>query len=147
MGKREYVPIYWFDAPHPRKPLPVIWMDDEQYPALAKEHPTGGETVAYFDEEGWRIILWAGLRVGGGEVRQVIVHELGHACWSEDEDTHMSGLAQEKALQNTQVGLAETLHRSGWRLPPLPPGLRSLATHARHLRYGRAQRSPGEDTE
>ena len=133
---REYQPIYWFDAPHPLKPIQVWWMDEEMYPSFRGEHPLGDEKVAYWCEETWRIILWAGLEKKYHS--QVLLHELGHACWNDDQK--LSRVSEEKALVSLQRMLSKSLEKQGWSLPPLPSGLRSLATHARWLRYGAKQR-------
>lgn len=144
MGKRIYAPLYWFDFPHPRKPLPVWWMDDEMHPPLRTKHPLDGETVAHFVGKDWMIIFWAGLEKE--HHAPLLFHESGHSIWDHDVE-HMSSMNEERALCCLQNGMSDSLLKMGWTIPELPEGWRSLQQHARYVRYGRASRSHKRNTE
>lgn len=128
--------MLWFRHAHPRRSIPVVFMDDEQCQELNGEHPLGGEKVALWDDDSWTLIVWAGLT--RSSLHEIVLHELAHACFDNDA-LGVGRMTEEKAIVSMQTNMAESLRRQGWRLPPLPDGWRGFSQHARALRRKRGE--------
>ncbi|MFA5892164.1 MAG: hypothetical protein WDA27_14645 [Actinomycetota bacterium] len=120
------------------RPLPVFLASDEHEPALAKDHPTGGETGGLLCFGSWRLLVWAGLP--RKDYARIIIHEIVHSILSDVPRRTLNNGTEESVAMALDASVPSVLARWGWTLPELPDGWRSLAAHARHQRYGRKQR-------
>lgn len=81
------------------------------------------------------VLVWAGQPTR--EMHDTVLHETAHV--------HLytrTGRICEQAISVVVPSLMDTIRRQGWQMPTLPHGWRSLAAHARHVRYGKAQKEP-----
>lgn len=132
--KHDWHPLFWFNVTIiGRRKLPIFLVDDDMFPELRGEHKLGGEKVGLFCPHEWQVLLWAGMPKNN--FAEILFHEIAHAS-ADGCEQPVSLINEERALVAMQHRMAIALQKQGWNLPKLPEGWKSLAAHARFLRYG-----------
>jgi hypothetical protein len=124
---REYLPlIWWRERDEHGHYWAVILTSDDLHDSIRGNL---GITLC----GGHTILIWAGQ--GRDELLDTALHEVAHAhSWANADSIN------ERSISRVVPRIVRTLRRQGWTPPPMPEGWRSLASHARHVRYGRKQR-------
>lgn len=129
-----YSPILWWVErdPHGRK-WPIFLTSDELTTGMA-----GNMGLTFRDPNIREIHIWAGQ--SRNDMLDTALHEVMHACLSRSDLR-----CEEQAISTITPRILPSLRRNGWSPPPLPHGWRSLAAHARWIRYGSLQRDPDNE--
>lgn len=124
---KSYLPlIWWRERDTEGKTWDVILTSDDIHKEIKDNlglSLLGGNTI----------LIWAGQ--DRRELLDTALHEIAHAhSWATKREIN------ESAIGRVVPRIVDTLRRQGWSPPPLPAGWRSLAAHARWVRFGRCQR-------
>jgi hypothetical protein len=114
-----------------------VWLSADDIDSFINAH---GEWLdGYFTPHKampWEIVLYAGQP--REELVNSLLHEHIHAAFEARRYLEeLSAPFEERAVGIITPALLSGLRAFGWTPPPLPPGWRALAAHARHVRRGK----------
>jgi hypothetical protein len=142
MARRDYQPLLWCRIPvTDRSPIPVYLTSPDLHPFLDQCPPGSRYADAYTDRDAWEILIFAGSPMA--DMLDALLHEHQHAALTPDRP--LCARTEERAVEAITPAILPGLKALGWNPPALPDGWRSLAAHARWVRFGKRQRAKRKD--